>query len=220
MWRGTLSAELGIGEAARLLISSLQQAGVPHSTYLYEGTPSRKRHPFVATGDGRAEYDVNIVSVNADRTHDFAAEVGQQFFKGRHTAGYWFWELETLPEIMHSGFAYVDEVWTASRFVAEGHCRRQSAAGVHHSVADAGSASAIRRSHAAQLGIPGRFCFLFMFDFFSVMERKNPIGLVNAFVRAFKPNEGPVLVIKASMDTAAERPGAPARRGPDREDIV
>ena len=39
--------------------------------------------------------------------------------------------------------------------------------------------------------------FLFMFDFFSVFERKNPIGLIEAFCRAFRPGEGPFLVIKA-----------------------
>ena len=38
--------------------------------------------------------------------------------------------------------------------------------------------------------------FLFIFDFFSIIERKNPIGLVEAFTRAFRPNEGPMLVLK------------------------
>ena len=35
-----------------------------------------------------------------------------------------------------------------------------------------------------------------MFDFFSVLERKNPLGLIDAFTRAFRPDEGPTLVIK------------------------
>src|SRR5438067_2473172 len=48
----------------------------------------------------------------------------------------------------------------------------------------------------ADLGLPDAFLFLFCFDFFSVMERKNPCGLIEAFSRAFAPNEGPVLVIK------------------------
>ena len=33
-------------------------------------------------------------------------------------------------------------------------------------------------------------------DFFSIVERKNPVGLILAFARAFQPGEGPVLVIK------------------------
>jgi glycosyltransferase involved in cell wall biosynthesis len=39
--------------------------------------------------------------------------------------------------------------------------------------------------------------FLFMFDFMSVMKRKNPLGLIDAFSRAFAEGEGPTLVIKA-----------------------
>ena len=41
------------------------------------------------------------------------------------------------------------------------------------------------------------FAFLFVFDFFSTLQRKNPIGLVEAFTRAFAPGEGPTLVLKA-----------------------
>src|SRR5207249_3990322 len=38
--------------------------------------------------------------------------------------------------------------------------------------------------------------FLFMFDFFSTVQRKNPVGLIEAFCRAFEPGEGPQLVLK------------------------
>ena len=39
---------------------------------------------------------------------------------------------------------------------------------------------------------------LFAFDMCSVMERKNPLGLVRAFRRAFKPTDDAVLVIKVT----------------------
>ena len=48
-----------------------------------------------------------------------------------------------------------------------------------------------------RLGFPRRFLFLFLFDFLSVLQRKNPLGLIEAFTRAFSPDEGPVLVIKS-----------------------
>jgi SAM-dependent methyltransferase len=48
----------------------------------------------------------------------------------------------------------------------------------------------------SSLRLPPGFMFLFIFDFFSILERKNPIGLVRAFERAFRPREGPILVIK------------------------
>jgi glycosyltransferase involved in cell wall biosynthesis len=37
-----------------------------------------------------------------------------------------------------------------------------------------------------------------MFDFYSVVERKNPFGLIEAFKRAFSPDERATLVLKAS----------------------
>jgi glycosyltransferase involved in cell wall biosynthesis len=39
--------------------------------------------------------------------------------------------------------------------------------------------------------------FLFTFDFMSVMKRKNPLGLIEAFKKAFAPGEGPMLVLKS-----------------------
>jgi 2-polyprenyl-3-methyl-5-hydroxy-6-metoxy-1,4-benzoquinol methylase len=45
-------------------------------------------------------------------------------------------------------------------------------------------------------GLPDRFMFLFIFDFLSIAERKNPWGLVEAFARAFSPADEPILVIK------------------------
>ena len=48
-----------------------------------------------------------------------------------------------------------------------------------------------------EIEIGDGFTFLFMFDFFSTAERKNPVGLVEAFTRAFSPGEGPQLVVKS-----------------------
>ena len=53
------------------------------------------------------------------------------------------------------------------------------------------------RLSRAELGLPEDFLFLFMFDFLSNVHRKNPIGLVDAFCRAFRPGEGPTLMLKS-----------------------
>ena len=48
----------------------------------------------------------------------------------------------------------------------------------------------------SELNLPDRFTFLFVFDFWSG-ERKNPGAVVEAFTRAFGPDEGPILVLKS-----------------------
>jgi glycosyltransferase involved in cell wall biosynthesis len=49
----------------------------------------------------------------------------------------------------------------------------------------------------AELGLPEGFLFLFIFDYYSVNARKNPIGLVEAFDRAFPERAGPTLLVKS-----------------------
>jgi hypothetical protein len=62
---------------------------------------------------------------------------------------------------------------------------------------------------------------LFVFDFYSTIERKNPIGLIEAFSEAFAPDEGPVLFLKTinGDKKPAERARVERAIG-DRPDIV
>ncbi len=53
-----------------------------------------------------------------------------------------------------------------------------------------------RNRGSLRLGVPTGFLFLFVFDYLSTIERKNPVGLIEAFKHAFKAGEGPQLLIK------------------------
>jgi hypothetical protein len=57
-----------------------------------------------------------------------------------------------------------------------------------------------------QLGLPGDgFLFLYVYDYHSVLARKNPLGLIEAFRRAFAPGAGAKLVLKSiNADTSPE----------------
>jgi len=192
---GYFRAELGVGEAGRALTSAIEAAGIPHSTLTYDLTLSRKNHPFVERGERGAPYDINVLCINADQTPAFVRQAGPAFFEGRYTAGYWFWELDRFPGSMHAAFDHVDEVWTATSFVAGGirAIGRRPVYTIPLPVVVPRVAPEVTR---VSLGLPSAFMFLFVFDFFSVLERKNPLGLIRAFDRAFRPGEGPVLVLK------------------------
>ena len=163
---GYFRAELGIGEAARQLISAIESAGIPHSTTTSAATLNRQEHPFAgARRPTVAPYDINVLCVNADSTPRFARDVGPDFFAGRHTAGYWFWEVEQFPEAMRPAFDVVDEVWTATDFIADavrsGQCSGRSS-GFRCPCRCRSTRPRITR---ARLGLPERFIFLFVFDF-------------------------------------------------------
>jgi hypothetical protein len=56
-----------------------------------------------------------------------------------------------------------------------------------------------------ELGLPeDRYVFLFCLDLLSVVERKNPVGAIEAFKQAFSPGEGPVLVVKTTNGNSRE----------------
>ena len=191
---GYLEAELGLGEIGRKLTKAAERSDLPTATVIFRRTHSRQQHPFEQVGAANAPYDTNIICVNADGLHLVRDAFGPALFAGRYSIGVWFWELGYFPPSQHQAFHLVDEVWVASPFV-----REAIAAQTHKPVLVVPiplEPPAIQGRTRGELGLPDSFVFLFSFDFFSVMERKNPLGLVEAFRRAFVSGEGPVLVIK------------------------
>jgi glycosyltransferase involved in cell wall biosynthesis len=195
---GFVNAELGIGEAARRLVGSLGTAGVKHCvTGYHRHTLSRLEAaaPPPTAVDDRV-VDVVISCVNADLFPTFCADLGPARTPRGHHVGLWFWELDQFPQEFHASFGLVDEVWCASEFVARS-LRRHSPVDVVKIPMPIVAPHVDRRLRRADLGLPEGFVFLFIFDFLSIAERKNPFGLVEAFSRAFAIGEGPTLVIKS-----------------------
>ena len=193
---GYFRAELGLATAARSLLAALEAAEIPFNTVLSEGTANRQAHPFVHRRADTGTPDINIVCVNADRIATFAEETGPELWQGRYTIGLWFWEVEDFPAGDHGAFNYVDEVWVASEFMRETF-RKVSPKPIFKCKLPVLRPEVDPSLSRADLDLPpDRFVFLFSFDFLSVLERKNPLGLIKAFTQAFQPDEGPVLVIK------------------------
>jgi hypothetical protein len=193
---GYFRAEMGIGEAARLLVSAVEAARIPYSTITTgTGALSRQAHDFGPHPEGVGAYDVNLVCVNADMTPQFARDMGPEFYEGRYTVGYWFWEVERFSPRLHAAFDAVDEVWAATDFVADAvrGAGRKPVFTVPVPLRIPRPSPHITRE---RFGLPDRFVFLFSLDFLSVCERKNPLALVRAFARAFEPDSGPLLLIK------------------------
>jgi hypothetical protein len=192
---GYFRAELGIGVAARALLTGLEAAGIPFNTIPFGATASRQSYPFVGRGAELRDADINIVCVNPDQFLNFAEQTGPALRHGRYTIGVWFWEVEDFPRQFHVAFDYVDEVWVASEFMRETFLKvsPKSVFKFRLPVLTPQIDPALSR---ADLGLPEKFVFLFSFDFFSVLERKNPLGVIEAFAKAFSNGEGPALVIK------------------------
>jgi hypothetical protein len=192
---GYFRAELGLGTAARSLLAALEASEIPFNTISFEGTANRQTHSFVDRRAASGSPDINIVCINADQLAAFAEKVGPELWAGRYTIGLWFWEVEDFPNFFHGGFHYVDEIWVATEFMRQAFLKVSPKPVFKFKLPVLTPQIDLSLSRA-DLGLPDRYVFLFSFDLFSVLERKNPVGLIEAFKRAFKPGEGPVLVIK------------------------
>jgi glycosyltransferase involved in cell wall biosynthesis len=191
---GFFRAEFGHGEAARRVLAAVERAGVPHTTVTVKTPHHREKHAFTARG-AEAAYATNIVCLNPEHMLEFAQRGGAEVFFDRYTVGVWCWEASRFPDSFRPAFDLVDEIWVASDYVAEVVAdATEKPVHVFPMPVEVGPAPALTRR---DLGVPeDRFVFLLAFDFFSTVERKNPLALIEAFSTAFKPGEGPVLVIK------------------------
>jgi glycosyltransferase involved in cell wall biosynthesis len=190
---GFLEGESGLGEVSRRLGATLQRAQIPFSAISYRRTPSRQRHRPDLPLAGDAPYDTNLICLNADILAPFAADVGIEFFANRYSIGVWFWETNVFRAEDRAAARLLDEIWVASDYV-----RRAIAPEVGIPVhvvpvpVESPPGPFLSRS---ELALPDGYTFLFLFDFVSA-ERKNPLGVVEAFTSAFAPGEGPTLVLK------------------------
>lgn len=199
---GDWSATTGLAHAARRLALALLNAGAdlavsefrsgaPQEGWLY---PEELR----ALVDDHSR-EVNLWTLNINEFHLVPdAELASSSLQ--YNIATWFWELPTIPAWMHPQFDRIDEIWAPSRFVQRTMSRYTSKpVRVLPPVVPifTSDSSGLPRD---RLGIRGeRTVFLASFDFNSAVSRKNPMGVVEAFQRAFPhPSEtGPVLIVKA-----------------------
>ncbi len=196
---GYLRGELGIGQSARLIREALQAAEIPHSVIATATQLGSRQRAEVATTDNGLDRETTLLCVNAAQLGAVSAELGQSLGRTRRI-GYWYWEVEVFPPGDRSAFELVDEVWVATDFVRDA-IAAVSPVSVHTVPPPLEFGTAPSHLGRADLGLPAdRFIALFVFDYLSNAERKNPWGAVAAFRHAFPPSRrrpgGPLLVIK------------------------
>ncbi|HEY3606909.1 MAG TPA: FkbM family methyltransferase [Pseudonocardiaceae bacterium] len=191
---GYFSAELGVGEMGRLLLHAVRDAGLPAAMAVEEAmVANRTGHPLPAGLTGEPHYPVSVLCVNADMTKP-AVRLHRELVADRHVIGLWSWELAEFPDWMATSFADVDEVWTISEF-----CRAAIAANapVPVRVFPVPVRDPLRGTTLPVRPASSTTTFLFVFDYNSIFERKNPLAAVRAFQSAFGAADDVRLIIKS-----------------------
>lgn len=195
---GYLTSEKGVGEMGRSNLRVVEAAAIPHVANLIVDTGSHNLETLPPAFSTDNPYAINLVAVNADQL-PHVMKTRRPYFKNRFTIGYWAWELSEFPKEWRPAFDCVDEVWTLSEFARDSIAASSPVPvrAVHCSL-DVNFQPRQTFARSA-FGIPDDlFVFLFYFDFHSFIERKNPVGLVQAFRSAFGSRQDVQLLIKSS----------------------
>ena len=181
-----IRAEMALGIVGRGMAAAFESAGVPFNVINLEAG-NYSLHTDLSWSHKearRSDYDTTIVCVNPDNSFYLRTQAPLNVLGERYVIGNWYWELPELPDEWLKEFEFVDEVWAASRFIADAVSAKTSRPVVH-------MPPVVQLNHdfvvsRAELGLPeDRYLFLAMFDTNSVLQRKNPLGVLRAFKRAF-----------------------------------
>lgn len=197
---GFLRAGFGLGQAARGYIRALREKGMDvlpaDAGELLPGRSGRDAGQLSATLKNRDKlHPVSIVHINPDLLFTFWNLVGNGFFQNHYTIGIWAWETPAFPAKWHDRFSLLDEIWVGGSFMAGGISRvAPIPVVVMPHVVEPLPAEPDRAAFNIN---PDEYVFLFHFDAHSTYSRKNPMGVIRAFRKAFGPDEPARLLVKS-----------------------
>ena len=187
---GLLRSVLGLGDAGRRLVHLCLRAGEVTRSVSFDYSEAPLGFPWTEPASTTADaLDIVAIAVNGTEAPMLRRALGGPAVHGRYVIGLWFWELEDLSPAMAVGFDAVDEVWVTSEVTADA-VRRAGPTGLPVHVlplgADLRPTSVRTAASRSRFGLPATGVVIGnMFDYASRIERKNPVGLIDAWKRAF-----------------------------------
>jgi glycosyltransferase involved in cell wall biosynthesis len=128
---------------------------------------------------------INLVHMNGDTLPMMMASDGAGIMSGRYNIGVWYWELPALRPEWYASLSYFDEFWAPTAFI-EQTLRGATAKPVHRVPPYLTSLARMSAREPAEV----QNHFLYCFDANSILERKNPTALLDAFHQAFPAEAG------------------------------
>jgi glycosyltransferase involved in cell wall biosynthesis len=200
---GYVEAGLGLGESLRGLIRSVATTHLPFALYPFNsGVETRFISHFAADRyDLRRRYRVNVIEMSPDQLPMMFREVGRWKTAHSYNILRTYWELPQAPSEWGPMMKGIHEIWVPNEFV--GNAFREIFSGPISIVPPCVEINTLREFGRKHFGMDwDRFYFMFSFDYFSYPARKNPLGVMRAFQRAFPDRTEDVgLVIKSTGAT-------------------
>jgi glycosyltransferase involved in cell wall biosynthesis len=190
---GYLRTESGVGSATRSYVRALRSLSIPVVLRdLSEISGNRAKDQTFMAESQEHWHDVNLICVDVDLHYAATLYLGDDFFEGRYNIGVWWWELPNFPCKWRDRFAHYDEIWVGSSFIANAVAPVAPMPVVRIPPVLTPVETGVRERGRLRLGLsPDEYVYLFVFDFHSHIQRKNPLAVIEAFKRAFAPSHAP-----------------------------
>jgi glycosyltransferase involved in cell wall biosynthesis len=209
---GYFSDESGWGAAGRGYVRALQHLHVPIAIHDVSALTTNRSHDrSLVASEAPIDTDVNLICVDAGQHFALLSEIGESFFQDHYNIGAWAWELPRFPEAWYNRFAYYDEIWVGTSFIASALAPVAPVPVVRIPPVIRASTGFRFRGRRRLNARDNEFLFAFVFDVHSHLARKNPHAAIAAFRAAFSPSDNVRLVLK-SVNAAADRDGYAALR--------
>ena len=182
-------SEIGLGEAARLVVRALDAAEIPTGLV---NVPLAGRMAEAAFAERVATADRHGTALSIAGATQLA-KFARRSCRGQMNIAYPYWELPTFPKAWSRVFQGFDTYWAPTTFIRDMlmSCQDRPVQLIPQPVVLPDTSPAPRESH-------GPLKVFTFFDYDSFMSRKNPMGAIRAFLAAFPAGTEDVeLVIKA-----------------------
>ncbi|WP_010182818.1 glycosyltransferase [Aquimarina agarilytica] len=189
---GYIDGEFGLGEAVRRNLKALKTSIIPINEIDFNQVRSNENYNYTF------DYSINLVQISLNDIDVFFSTINPAFFNDKYSILFLVWESEYVPEKLKKAINLFNEVWTPSTYCK--YIFRKIYEGpiitVPHPVEV--KLKPIQNHNSLIFFEEDKFSFLFIFNYHSSIERKNPFHLIEAFIGAFENDSNVELVIKTS----------------------
>ena len=180
------------GVQARLLQLVLEAAGIPFHIIDLSNLQKSKSEL-----KDKKLYNVNLIACHAASAKPMNVLLFGINLKKHYNIGYWCWELAELPDAFCLGLDMFQEIWTISGFCTNAIEKKVSVPTLTVPHYADPNRTVIKNGRDYFNIEKDVFLFMFAYDCKSYLSRKNPQAAVQAFLKAFSPEDRHVgLVLK------------------------
>jgi predicted MPP superfamily phosphohydrolase len=177
----------GLGHNMRMMVEAFNLNGIPYNTVIIDPKSNQKNTT-------RLEYDINIVLINPD----FNYLIFLDLLNNKYNIALWAWELNLLPDYWVEHSKIFSEIWTISDFCLDVFEKELTQNSIIKKINIPGNFKEKRDKNYCKeiLNLSNKFVLLFIFDYYSCEDRKNPVDIIETFNKTLSKKDDCILIIK------------------------